>query len=323
MATFPQDRLVRIVMRDMDTKVRESFEKINLRGTIAYDAPLKDRCTFRVGGHADLLFQAHEPLAVLKALVWAKEEGQEVFILGGGANIVPSDKGIRGLTLDLTGLGHGRIEGKLLHAEAGISASNASALAADHNLAGLDFIYAMPGTLGGAAYMNARCYDGEMSQVLKSALYIDEDLALKTIDFSPADFSYKLSPFTNTKKIILSMSLTLREGNKDALWTRMKSLEEDRRAKGHFTLPCAGSVFKNNHAFGAPSGKIIDAQGLRGLTIGGAKVSDQHANIIVNTGTASAMDIRRLTETVRNLVREKQGFDLEPEILFVGDWSEQ
>lgn len=312
---------MRIVMRDMDTKVRESFEKINLSGSIAYNAPLKDHCTFRVGGPADLLYRPAGVDDAIRALVWARDEGQEVFVLGGGANIVPSDAGIRGLTLDLTGLSQAQIDGCTMVAEAGISASAASAMAADHNLAGLDFIYAMPGTLGGAAYMNARCYDGEMSMVLKSARYLDEDLTPRECNFSEQDFSYKQSPFTNTSKIILSMTLELNPGTKEELWARMRSLEEDRRAKGHFAFPCAGSVFKNNHAFGAPSGKIIDAQGLRGLAIGGAKISDQHANIIVNTGSASAADIRRLTEKVRALVLEKQGLDLEPEILFVGDWS--
>lgn len=306
----------------METKVRESIKKINLKGTLAFQEPMDRHCTFRVGGPADLFLRPADYEDLRSALAWARDQDLPVFVLGGGANIVPADRGIRGLVVDLTSLGTWQFEGSLLRVQAGAMVSQIAAAAADAGLGGLDFIYAMPGSTGGAAYMNARCYDGEMSQVLIAATWLEPDLSLVRGTFTPADFSYKVSPFTGSSRIILELELGLHPADPAVLWPRMHSLEADRRAKGHFAFPCAGSVFKNDHSLGAPSGRIIDSIGLRGLSTGGARVSDQHANIIVNTGTATATDIRTLTDTVAARVLTELGHRLESEILFVGDWSD-
>ena len=199
--------------------------------------------------------------------------------------------------------------------------SEVSWLAASAGLAGLEFIFSMPGSVGGALWMNARCYGSSISEVLDWVEIINKDLEI--VRFTPSDdsFAYKVSPFQKTNDVILSAGFRLREGDKDSLFREMESNRADRERKGHFVAPSAGSVFKNNRAFGDPTGKIIDRLGLRGYTIGGAKISDYHANMIVNTGGATAADIEALVRLVARRVREELGFTLEREVIPVGEWG--
>ena len=170
--------------------------------------------------------------------------------------------------------------------------------------------------------MNARCYGSEIADVLEWVDYIDADSStLKRLSSRKEDFSYKRSPFQEGRKIILDSAYSLKPGNTALLWKKMREHEDDRKSKGHFAAPCAGSIFKNNRAFGAPSGKLIDSLQMRGTRIGGAKISDLHANIIVNEGNASAADISELIELIHRRVQEELGFDLEPEVIKVGEWG--
>jgi len=264
---------------------------------------------------------------VKRTLDAADRAGLPVFVLGGGANILVSDSGIRGVVIDMSSLNDVTVSrpdasGKVLFsAGAGLPISDASAAAADAGLGGLDFIYSMPGSVGGALWMNARCYDSEISEVLESAEIIDEQGEYIHFQPSLADWAYKKSPFQLRRVVILRASFRLAPGESGVLWNRMRKVRADRELKGHFAAPCAGSVFKNNRGFGAPSGVIIDGVGLRGQVEGGAKVSDIHANIIINTGSATATDIRRLMDLVRTRVHAERGFLLEPEVMLVGDWG--
>ncbi|HKK47614.1 MAG TPA: UDP-N-acetylmuramate dehydrogenase, partial [Alkalispirochaeta sp.] len=201
--------------------------------------------------------------------------------------------------------------------------SDAAAYAADHELQGLEFIYAMPGSVGGAVWMNARCYGGEIFHVLQRVHYVTRSGVAGTYIPRPEDFGYKISPFQDGARIITSVEFNLSPapGTRDTLWNEMRDHEEDRRRKGHFAYPCAGSIFKNDRSFGQPSGRIIDEQGLRGLTRGGARVSEQHGNIIVNAADATATDIRGLVMDVQTRVATATGYHLDPEVLFIGDWS--
>ena len=306
-------------------RVRNFLKKINISGEIRENEPLRLHTTFKVGGPADLFIRprtAEEFVAVLKA---AREETLPFFILGGGANLLVSDRGIRGVTVDTSRLAELRVEAGTLFAGAGLPVSAASEKAAEESLAGLEFIYAMPGSVGGALWMNARCYDFSVSDVLASVRYLDENLEERLLrredPLFQTGFAYKVSPFQPRAWTILEAGFRLRPGAKAELWERMNEIKRDRTEKGHFLAPSAGSVFKNNRAFGAPSGAIIDRLGLRGFTLGGAQVSPRHANIIYNTGNATAADIKNLVEHVRGRVLQATGFSLEPEILFVGDWS--
>jgi len=302
-------------------RLRECAEKINITGEVRVDEPLAEHTTFRVGGPADILARPRSASDLVRLLRFAEQETIPWFVLGGGSNVLVSDRGIRGLVIDTGALLGESLEGRHLTVGVGLPVSTASAYAADHGLAGLDFIYAMPGSVGGAVWMNARCYDGEISEVLAAVDFVEPDGSLATYVPRAEDFGYKRSPFMDRASIMTAVTFRLDPGDRESLWVKMREHEADRTAKGHFAAPCAGSVFKNNRAFGAPSGVLIDRLGLRGFQIGGARVSDRHANIIVNTGDATASDIRAVIEHVQRRVEAELGLTLEREVLYVGDWT--
>lgn len=326
--------------------VQRYLENFKLTCPLEFDQPLRDFTTFQVGGPADVLArprtesELREILAVTHGSTDSRKvvsegghaDGQSaapkgdpipVWVLGGGANIVVSDAGVRGVVVYLGDLTEISRIGTVLTAQAGAAISDVAAYAADHELQGLEFIYAMPGSVGGAVWMNARCYGGEIFPVLQRVHYVTRAGTPGIYIPRSADFGYKISPFQDGSRIItkVEFSLTAAPGQRESLWQMMRAHEADRRDKGHFAYPCAGSIFKNDRSFGRPSGQIIDEHGLRGHTRGGARVSEKHGNIIVNAGDATAADIRALVTDVQTQIAEATGYHLDPEVLFIGDWS--
>jgi UDP-N-acetylmuramate dehydrogenase len=249
----------------------------------------------------------------------AEEAGLPVFILGGGANLLVSDKGIRGIVLDTGGWNGVRGEGEL-YVRSGTTVEEMTAYAAAKGLSGLEFLAGMPGTLGGALWMNARCYEKSLSDVLVETEILDTG-GIRRVGRSPGDFGYKKSPFQGRRALILGALLALTPGEGGEIRRRMEEHIRDRELKGHYRYPSAGSVFKNNRAFGKPAGQIIDELGLRGLRVGDAQVACWHGNIIINLGNARAADIRSLTDQIAARVKAARGIELEREILFAGDWE--
>ena len=301
--------------------LRELTEKINIRGTVTFDEPLASYTTYRVGGPADIFVKPRDAADVVSALRLVREEGLPLFVLGGGANILVSDRGIRGLVIAMSSLSEVSTPSESIVCQAGSNMSDVSWQAATAGLAGLEFIFSMPGSVGGALWMNARCYGSSISEVLDWVEVVNHDLEIARMQLTPDSFDYKVSPFQTSKDIILRAGFRLRRGRKEDLFRIMESNRADRERKGHFSAPSAGSVFKNNRAFGAPTGKIIDSLGLRGYSIGGAKVSDNHANMIINNGGATATDIESLVQFVARRVRDELGLELEREVIRVGDWG--
>lgn len=289
---------------------------------------MSSHTTFRVGGPADLYAVPRDIGDLRQLLAWSSASSVPVFVLGGGANILVSDAGIRGLVIDMAAFNsinsEPRDDGSMeVEFGAGLPISDASAWAADHALAGLAFIYSMPGSVAGAVWMNARCYGAEISEVLSRVDVVSRTGTRSAYVPQEQDFQYKRSPFQESDDIMTAAAFRLQPGNRDSLRQEMLAHESDRRSKGHFAAPCAGSVFKNNRAFGKPTGALLDDLGMRGLAVGGACVSDLHANIIINTGSATAADIRALAERMASEASSKLGITLEREILFAGDWEEQ
>jgi len=324
---------------------------------------VKRHTTFKVGGSADCYVCPSGEGFVsfcIGLLNRAKAAGIPLFILGGGANIVVSDKGFRGIVLD-TSAWKGEILAASQHVtqasheeelilKSGTTPDEAANIASEKSLSGLEFLAGMPGTIGGAVWMNARCYGKETADVLKRAeiafreqgtinneqktesnengniseyvvkkVYIENKQIINNQLSIINSFDYKLSPFQKMDCLILSAAFKLEKGDKEKIYLKMEKNRQDRRDKGHYLFPCAGSAFKNNREFGKPTGQIIDELGLKGLQIGGAQVAPFHGNFLINTGNASASDIRALVDEVTSRVKAALGLTLEPEILFVGD----
>jgi len=301
-----------------------------------FDEPMSAHTSFKVGGPADCWVRpsGDDSYGFTAALIGAAQrEDIPLFILGGGANILISDKGIRGICLDTGGW-----TGEYLNPQSpiaqslpeteivflsGTSLDEAAEAAAAKGLGGLEFLAGMPGSMGGALWMNARAYEREIADVVTEADILDYSAAAvmrHTIKVDKTQFDYKRSPFQNNRQLILSARFSLQERNKGEIRAKMEEHRSDRRNKGHYLFPSAGSAFKNNRGFGKPTGQIIDELGLKGQSIGGAQIAPFHGNIIVNTGGATAENIRALLEYTAAQVKEKTGFILEPEIILAGDW---
>lgn len=277
--------------------------------------------TFKCGGSAEIFIKVREIKDVIAIKKASLDYNFPLFILGGGANILVSDRGIPGVTLSMENLNNIEINNDVIICESGISVNHLAEIALNNSLSGLEFINGMPGSIGGALWMNARCYGDEISNHFLWADYITPDCKSHRIEKDDADWDYKISPFQKEGIIITKIALKLKKGNPNKIKEIMSKNIEDRRLKGHFSYPCAGSVFKNNRQFGAPSGKIIEKAGLKGLIKGGAQISTFHGNIIINLGTATSSDISYLIDKTINVVKDRTGFVLEPEVLKVGNWE--
>lgn len=288
-----------------------------------FDEPMEAHTTFRVGGPADVYVRPQDIEELAELRRFARRHLIPTFILGGGANIVVADRGLRALVIDVGGIDHVRIAGERMTVGAGLPISDAADRAASAGLGGLDFLYSMPGSTGGAVWMNARCYGSSIIDILEKVDYLDEDGAGHTMEPDPESFGYKRTPFQTHDWIIVEARFRLRAETEALLRSRMESYKADRTSKGHFAWPCAGSLFKNNRDFGEPTGKLLDRLDLRGTRIGGAKISDLHANIVVNDSGASACDIDALARLMERRAREAFGIELEREVLFVGEWPDR
>jgi UDP-N-acetylmuramate dehydrogenase len=301
-------------------------KKINLPCPVSFDEPMSLHTSFRIGGPADLFVT---PLSAEQAArVYSDLCKQDIptCILGAGANILVSDLGIRGAVIDMSAVRGCSVKssegGAVLEALAGTPMSDVSVLALERGVSGLEFIYAMPGSVGGSVWMNARCYGRSISEALLSVQVAERSGRIATMQAEPEQFGYKRSPFQALPCLILGAAFALEAGDRQSMRGKMDSIEEDRKRKGHFIYPCAGSVFKNDRTFGNPTGKLIDSLGLKGRCIGGACVTELHGNIIANTGGASASEVLQLIRLLESEVRRAYGFQLEREILLVGQWQE-
>jgi UDP-N-acetylmuramate dehydrogenase len=304
--------------------IGEIRQKINIKGAVRLKESMCRHTTFRIGGPADLFLQPEDPAELPGLLRLLEREGVPRFFLGAGANILVSDQGIRGAVIDLSalcGCRTGTGGRPSLTCLAGTSVSALCAEALRQGLAGVEFLYSMPGSVGGAVWMNARCYSRSVSDVLGPVLYLDRRGEARTLDPEPDAFGYKLSPFQSMEALILEASFLLEPGDRERIERTMEEHHADRERKGHFLYPSAGSAWKNNPAFGQPTGQLIDALGFRGVQVGDAMVSDRHANILVNLGQARASEVLELMGRVEESVRQRYGFELEREILPVGDFG--
>jgi len=294
---------------------------IKIDGLLLPDEPLAAHTSFRIGGPADLYAAPRSPQDAARVIQACSGAGVPCFLMGGGTNLLVADRGIRGVVLDTSRLSGMRVEEGLLIAEAGTPISAVADEALRLGLSGLEFAASLPGSVGGAVWMNARCYEREIGDVLAFVEERGEDGAVRRRLVEKREWSYKHSPYQDFGALIVRAGFRLSAGDREAIRALMLDNRADRESKGHFLHPCAGSVFKNSRAFGAPTGRLIDSLGLKGTRIGGAQIAPFHGNIIINTGGATARDVRALMELMEAEVSVRLGFALEREVILVGEWD--
>jgi len=286
-------------------------------GSVSRDVPMKEYTSIRTGGEARFLAEPDTTDKVLEILRYIRERHIDYYILGNGTNVIFPDSGYDGVVIRFGNKFSGiTAEGDRITAQAGAPLAAVAARALDTGLEGLEFASGIPGTIGGAIAMNAGAYGGEMSQVVTESLCIDKNGCLIRLVGDEHDFGYRNSRIQNEGLVVLETTMILRHGDKDEIRRKMADYNSRRREKQPLNLPGAGSVFKRPKGYYA--GQLIQECGLKGYTIGGAKVSDKHCGFIVNIGNATSKDVLDLIRYVRKTVYEKTGVLLEPEVRIIG-----
>ena len=278
--------------------------------------PMNRHTTFKIGGNADVFVKVKNEDELRLILSLACEYNMPYFILGRGSNLLVSDQGIEGIVISLDGIDSIKFNGDTVVCGAGASLRALCIAAQKASLSGLEFAYGIPGTVGGALYMNAGAYGGEMSQVVVSATAIDSKGNI--IEFSLPDMKlgYRTSVFKNTDLIITSVAFKLKQDDSAKIKAAMDDFFARRRDKQPLEYPSAGSTFKRPEGYFA--GAIIEKNKLKGVSVGGAQVSEKHAGFVINTGSATCQDVLSLIKKVQDTVKEADGVQLEPEVIFVG-----
>jgi len=296
----------------------------SIENSIQHSVLLAPYTTFHIGGPAAYFIQPESIQQFGSALEWALERKHPYFVLGGGANILVHDRGFEGLVIHTEKLAHISVEKPRIHAGCGLSVNRLVDTATEHSLSGLEFAAGLPGSVGGALFMNARAYEGEFSTIVSSvqALKIRgtsvHPVMLKARDLH---FSYKQSIFQSREYYVYSVELMLVRGIKQKIRTACEQIRQRRRDAGQFVFPNAGCIFKNNYDVGKPTGQIIDELGLKGTRIGDAEVYPAHGNFIVNRGNATAKDVYKLILLMESRREKQLGIRIEREISLVGPWE--
>lgn len=299
------------------TQLQEIFAGCTQRPLLAAE-PMTKHTSFHIGGPADLMAQPQSEAELRALLVKAAEAAVPVTLVGNGSNLLVRDKGIRGLVIKLGNmLRDTSVEGSTITFGSGVSLALASKKAAELGLSGLEFAVGIPGTIGGAVYMNAGAYDGEMAKVVKSVRFMDADGNTGELQADGLDFGYRHSALQGSGKIITSVTVELIPGDKQAIAAKLADFSNRRLTKQPLELPSAGSMFKRPPGYYA--GTLIDQTGLKGYTVGGAQVSKKHAGFVVNIGGATAADVLQLISDVQEKVMKAHGVHLEPEVLVLGE----
>ncbi len=298
----------------MRGEIIKEIEQILPAGQILRREPMSRHTTFRVGGSAELFLEIRTASEIQKLLTFFQESGTKYFIVGNGSNLLVSDGGYDGAILHI-GEGFDKIGvvGEKVRAQAGALLGRAALTAQQNSLTGLEFAFGIPGSVGGAAVMNAGAYGGEMSQVVSMVTGFTSDGDEVKLSNKELDFGYRKSILKQEKIVVAEVEFCLSDGSPEEISMKMNDLTGRRRAKQPLEYPSAGSTFKRPE--GHFAGKLIMDAGLKGLCVGGAQVSEKHCGFIINKGGATAADVRQLMKKVQDRVKEQSGVELEPEII--------
>lgn len=279
---------------------------------ITPECPLSEYITFRFGGPCRALISVNSAFSTVEIIKYLRENDVKYGILGRGSNVLAPDEGFDGVII-MIGSDFARVslDGNRLKCDAGAMLASVCVHAQQAGLTGMENLFGIPGTVGGALYMNAGAYGSEVKDVVVSAEYIDEDFNIKTIDVKDMELSYRHSFFAGRKCVITSAVFELESGNPDEIKAAMNECMHRRSSKQPLEFPSAGSTFKRPE--GSYASLLIDQCGLKGLSCGGAMVSEKHSGFVINKGAATCSDVLQLCEKVKEIVKEKTGFQLELE----------
>lgn len=278
---------------------------------------MSEHTTFRIGGEADCFIELENKEQLLKVQKYLTAIEEPFFILGNGSNLLVSDEGYRGVILQIgRKMSQIRVEGSRMIAGAGALLSQVAKAALAHGLTGLEFACGIPGTVGGGVVMNAGAYGGEMSQVVTEVTVTSRDGEVLFLDNESMEFGYRTSTIKNHPFVVTEVAFELEGGDRQLIQEKMEDLAARRREKQPLEYPSAGSTFKRPEGYFA--GELIMKAGLRGFQIGGARVSDKHCGFVVNTGRATAADVKDVVDEIRERVKDIFHVELQPEIVFLG-----
>ena len=280
--------------------------------------PMQAHTSFRIGGPADLLILPADVHQLEEAVAKARQERIPLTVIGNGSNLLVKDKGIRGVVVKLGNTIKNVVclDDKII-AEAGVSLAAVANKAAACSLTGLEFAAGIPGSIGGAVFMNAGAYDGEMSKVVTKVTVLTVDGEIKDLSKEALDFCYRHSSIQDNGAIVISVEMQLAKGHIEEIRAKMADFTNRRTTKQPLDIPNAGSMFRRPPGYYA--GTLIEEAGLKGYTVGGAQVSTKHAGFVVNIGSATAADVLKLISDVQKRVYEYAGVHLDPEVRVLGE----
>lgn len=292
---------------------------MNIGAKTVFDEPMKKHTTFKTGGNADVFILPENEEQISEAADVCRRFEIPYFTVGNGSNLLVSDKGIRGAVIHIgKAMSNVRTDGERIYAGAGALLSSVASAALKSSLSGFEALSGIPGSVGGAVYMNAGAYGAQISDVLVSSSYAGADGVCGTYERKMHNFGYRKSVYMGADKIITGAVFELKRGSSDEIRSLMADYTEKRRSKQPISFPSAGSVFKRPE--GHFAGALIEQAGLKGFAIGGAQVSELHAGFIINTGKASSDDVRRVIEHIKETVYADSGVMLECEIKMLGEF---
>ena len=283
---------------------------------ITVDSPMSEHIYFRVGGPADILVTHVNEEQVVNTLKLCREYNVPYFILGNGSNILVKDGGISGVVIKFNKLNKITTEGNCVTAQSGALLKDVSKAALENNLRGFEFACGIPGSIGGAVFMNAGAYDGDMAHVIKSARVIDENCNIKNLTKEELELGYRSSIVMKKGYVVIEATVELESGEYASIKDKIDDLTNRRESKQPLEYPSAGSTFKRPEGYFA--GKLIQDSGLKGFSIGGAAVSEKHSGFVINKGGATAKDVLDVIAHVQKTVKENFDVELHTEVRIIG-----
>ncbi|MDD2481175.1 MAG: UDP-N-acetylmuramate dehydrogenase [Lutispora sp.] len=293
------------------------MQLIDLFSNVKFDEPMKNHTSFKVGGNADIFFEPKDIKELIEFIKYVKENSIAYYLMGNGTNIIVSDEGIRGAVIKLGDkMSSIEIAEDRVSAQCGAKLPEVAKYAANNSLSGLEFASGIPGSIGGAAAMNAGAYGNEMKDVIEKVEVLDSNFEYRVLQNKEMEFGYRKSVIEKHGYIVLGCTFKLKKANKSDIKILMDECTERRQSKQPLNLPSAGSIFKRPEGY--YTGKLIEDAGLKGMSIGGAQISEKHCGFIVSKGDATAKDIYNLIKHIQRTVYERFGVKLETEVKLIG-----